>query len=100
MASQLGIDDIIGDKRAQILALAAYYGASDVRVFGSVARGQARSDSDLDLLVSFPNGYKLRDLIRLTQALQSLTGRRVEVVDEESIRDELRSYILEDAAPL
>lgn len=96
----LGIDEIIGDKREQIVKLATGYGAANVRVFGSVARGEAFPDSDLDLLVTFLRPYKLRDLIRLTQALQALLDRPVQVVDEAALRDELRPDILKDAAPL
>lgn len=91
---------VIGEKRADILRLASHFGAVNVRVFGSVARGEATDASDIDLLVSFPNPYKLRDLIRLTQALQAVVGRRVEVVDEAMLREEIRAGILKDAEPL
>jgi hypothetical protein len=92
--------DDLRQRRAAILELAHQYGASNVRVFGSVARGTAESASDVDLLVNFAPGYKLRDVIRLTQGLQQLLGRRVDVVDEANLRDELRPYILSDTTPL
>ncbi len=93
----LGIETIIGDKREQILQLASRYGATNVRVFGSVARGDAQPDSDLDLLVNFHESIALRDMIRLTNGLQALLGRRVEVVNEADLREELRPYILREA---
>lgn len=98
--SGLGIADVVGNKRAEILALAAAYGASSVRVFGSIARGEGQPDSDLDLLMTFTAEYTLRDLIRLTQALRALIGRPVEIVDEAVLRDEVRPFILRDATPL
>ncbi|MDX2137735.1 MAG: nucleotidyltransferase family protein [Chloroflexota bacterium] len=88
------------EQRDTIIALAERYGASNVRVFGSVARNEATPESDVDLLVEFASDYKLRDLIRLTQALQNLIQHRVEVVDQTNIREELRRHIMRDATPL
>ena len=87
-------------QRAEILALAGRHQARSVAVFGSIARDALTSDSDIDFLVDFAAGYKLRDHIRLTQALRQLLGRRVEVVDRRSLRDELRASILQEALPL
>ena len=74
--------------------------AREVAVFGSVLRGELGADSDIDFLVEFEAGYKLRDHIRLTQGLQDLLGRRVEVVDRGSLREELRATILAEAQSL
>lgn len=87
-------------QRDTIVALAEQYRARDVSVFGSIVRGELQDDSDIDFLVNFEADYKLRDHIRLTQALRSLLGRRVEVVDRRSLREELRAYILKDAQAL
>ncbi|MCA9909182.1 MAG: nucleotidyltransferase domain-containing protein, partial [Anaerolineae bacterium] len=54
--SKLGVSEVIGEKREAVLRLAEYYGARNVRVFGSVARGDATHDSDVDFLVDFPPG--------------------------------------------
>ena len=86
--------------RGSILALAEQYRAHQVSVFGSILRGELQPDSDVDFLVNFETDYKLRDHIRLTQALQSLVGRRVEIVDRRSLREELRATILDDAQVL
>ena len=58
----MGIPEIIGERRDQILALAAKYGASNVRVFGSIAEGTADSKSDVDFLVDLEKGRSLFDL--------------------------------------
>ncbi|TAN24270.1 MAG: DUF86 domain-containing protein [Acidobacteria bacterium] len=77
--------------RPTILRIAASYGAHNVRVFGSEARGEARGDSDLDLLVDMEPGRSLLDLVGLGQDLEDLLGRRVDVVTERSLlRDRMR----------
>ena len=86
--------------RSAILALAGKYRARQVSVFGSIVRGELQTESDVDFLVDFEPDYKLRDHIRLTQALQSLVGRRVEIVDRRSLREELRATIMDDAQEL
>ena len=70
-------------RRDEILALAQRYHADNVRVFGSVARGEATPDSDIDLLVSFQQGASLCDLSGLWQDLQGLLGRSVDVVSDD-----------------
>ncbi len=87
-------------QRDTILALAEQYRARQISVFGSIARGELQDESDIDFLVDFEPDYKLRDHIRLTQALRSLLGRPVEVVDRRSLREELRAYVLRDAQDL
>lgn len=81
--SGLGIDDIIGDKRQAVLDLAARHGASNVRVFGSVARGEARPDSDVDLLISFPPDRSIFDLVGLWLDMQDLLEREVSLIPED-----------------
>lgn len=92
--------DDIKQQREQIMALARQHRARQVSVFGSLVRGELVADSDIDFLVEFEDGYKLRDHIRLTQALQSLLGRHVEVVDRSYLREELRATILAEAQNL
>lgn len=92
--------DLLQGKRDEILRLAARHGARDVRVFGSVARGEATDTSDIDLLVSatdqtspwFPAGF--------VADLQQLLGRRVDVVTEDGLYWLLRRRILREARPL
>jgi predicted nucleotidyltransferase len=76
--TRLGIEDIIGDKREDILRLAAQYGASNVRVFGSVARGEARPDSDVDFIMKFRDDTNIFDMVGLWQDLTDLMGREVD----------------------
>lgn len=100
VATQLDIQTVIGDKREDVLRLAARFGASNVRIFGSVARGEATSESDVDFLVDFPPGYRLLDHAGLQQSLQNLLGRKVDVAIERNLRDEFRPEILQDAIAL
>ena len=96
----LGIDDIIKDKRDAILRLVAQYGASNVRVFGSVARGDARQDSDVDLLVSFPEDKSVFDLVGLWLDLKQLIGRDVSLVADGIDDERFMKNALKDAVPL
>lgn len=95
----LGIDGIIGDKREQVLKLARQNGVYNVRVFGSAARGEAGPDSDLDLLVdgleNAPWGGG-----RLLVDLETLLGRRVDLVSEEDLHQLIRQKIIAEAVPL
>jgi len=86
--------------RDEILALAEQYGASNVRVFGSVARGEAAPDSDIDILVQFPDQYKLLDHAGLLMELKKLLGAQVDVSVEANLRPDYRARILKDAVPL
>jgi len=97
----LGIDDVLGDNRQAVLDLAAKYGASNVRVFGSVARGEATAESDVDLLMCFPPQFDLFDLVSLSQELEDLLGRPVSLVSEPITGDErFKQAVLADAVPL
>jgi uncharacterized protein len=83
-----------------MLSLAARHGVRNVRVFGSMARGDARPNSDLDLLVDVELGRTLLDVIALEQDLEQLLGRRVEVLTDGGLSPYLRQRILAEAAPL
>jgi len=96
----LGIRELIGDKRQEILRLAEKRGAFNVRVFGSVTRGEATPESDIDFLVDFEPDYRLLDQIGLMVDLSELLGRKVDVAVAHNLRDELQPYILADATPL
>ena len=86
--------------RGEMLTLAARHGVRNVRVFGSTARGDVRSNSDLDLLVDVEPGRTLLDVIALEQDLEQLLGRRVEVLTDGGLSPYLRQRILAEAAPL
>ena len=87
-------------RRVDILRIAEEHGARNVRVFGSAARGEARPDSDLDLLVDMEPDRSLLDLVGLGQDLEDLLGRRVDVLTAASVHPRLRANILADARPL
>lgn len=87
-------------QRKEILALAEKYGAKNFRVFGSVARGEATPDSDIDFLVDFQSGLTLLKLSGLVRSLRELLGHRVEVASSAHLREEIREGILQDALPL
>ncbi len=95
----MGIEEIKKRKK-EILALAAKYGASDVRIFGSVARGQANADSDVDFLVNLEQGRSLFDLGGLLMDLQSLLHRKVDVVTEKGLHWYIRDRVLKEAKPI
>lgn len=86
--------------RATILRLARRHGARDVRVFGSIARGEATPDSDLDLLVTFEPSRSLLDRVALIQDLEDALGVPVDVVTENGLHPLIRDEILRQARPL
>ena len=83
--------------RAEILAAAARHGATNVRVFGSVARGDADATSDVDFLVDFEPGRSLLDLAGLLVDLEDLLGHPVDVVTEPGLKARIRQRVLADA---
>jgi len=85
------------EKRDQILVIAEKYGARNVRVFGSVVRGEARPDSDIDFLVELEPGRSLFDLGGLLYELQSFLGVEVDVVTEKGLRARIRERVLSEA---
>jgi len=96
----LGIAEVLGDKREEILAIAAHHGASNVCVFGSVARGEARPDSDVDFLVNIEKGRNLLDRISLIQDLEDLLNRKVDVAESENLHRYIRDRVLREAIDL
>lgn len=96
----MGIAEIIGDQKEQILALAAKYGASNVRVFGSVVHGTADENSDIDFLVDLEKGRSLFDLGGLLMDLQQLLKRSVDVITPAGLRPRIRQRALGEAIAL
>src|SRR5579871_2647371 len=94
------LDNLRTERRAEILRVAKNHGAGSVRVFGSVARGEATENSDLDLLVSREPGRSLLDHAGLIQDLQELLGIKVHVGTEQSLHWYVRDRILREATPL
>jgi hypothetical protein len=96
----MGISEIIGAQRDVILRIAVSHGVRNVRVFGSVARGDARQDSDLDLLVEFEGERSLFDRTRLILELERALGRRVDVITDRGLRPRYREQVLREAVAL
>jgi predicted nucleotidyltransferase len=92
--------DAIKDRRSDVLRILRLHGASNPRIFGSVARGDAKASSDIDVLVEMDSERTLVDLVALEQDLAALFGRRVDVVTDGGISPHLRERILAEAVPL
>ncbi len=91
----------VKENREVIRTLAEQYGASNIRLFGSVTRGEEGSDSDIDFLVEFPRGYDLLgQRIPLIEKLSSLLHRRVEVIPEHELNRYIREQVLSEAVDL
>lgn len=88
------------DERSSINRIAAAHGALNVRLFGSVRRGESNSSSDLDLLVEMSEGRSLFDLVALGDELEEALGVEVDVVTEQSLSPYLRDRILAEAVAL
>ena len=96
----MSLNELLQEKREDILRIAIRRGASNVRIFGSVARGEADSESDIDLLVDLEPGRSLFDLGGLLMDLQDLLGHKVDVVTERGLRERIRERVLREAVPL
>ncbi len=96
----MSIGELLQEKREEILSLASKHGAFNVRIFGSVVRGEARPDSDVDFLVELEADRSLLDRVALIQDLEDLLGRKVDVATVKGLRDVWRDRILKEAVPL
>ena len=95
----MGIEEL-RRQRDQILGVASRHGALNVRVFGSVARGESDERSDVDFLVEMERGRSLLDLGGFLMDLEELLGKRVDVVTERGLRSRIRERVLREAIPL
>ena len=96
----MGLRQVLQSKRDEILRIAAKHGAYNVRVFGSVARGDDDEKSDVDFLVRMEDNRSLMDLAALLADLEALLGRAVDLAPEEDLRPKLKDRILRDAVLL
>ncbi len=94
------IEALVRDKRDEILRAAARHGASNVRVFGSVARREVDDQSDIDFLVEMDPGRSLFDLGGLQYELEQLLNHPVDVVSERGLKMRMRDRVLREAVPL
>jgi uncharacterized protein len=96
----MALEALLGQKRQDVLRIAGKYGARRVRVFGSVARGEADAESDVDFLVELDPGRSLLDLGGLQFELEALLGRPVDVVTERGLKARIREQVLREAVPV
>jgi len=100
MEVHMGVEELLREKREDILKVAAIHGARNIRVFGSAARGDADESSDIDLLVDMEPDRSLLDVAALLTDLRDQLGRRVDVVSEKGLYWLIRRRILKEAKPL
>jgi predicted nucleotidyltransferase len=92
--------DLLSTHRDEILAIAKRHGARNVRVFGSVARGDADEASDIDFLVDMETGRSLFDLGGLLVELREFLGRDVDVITVRGLKERIRERVLAEAVAL
>ncbi len=90
----------IKKKREEILRIATQHGARNIRLFGSLVRGEADEKSDIDFLVEMESGRSLLDMGGLLMDLQELLGREVDVVTDRGLHKRIRERVLREAVPL
>ena len=93
-------EELLKARREEILRIADKYGAYNLRIFGSVARGEAGTDSDIDILVELEPERSILDLGGLLYDLQQLLGVEVDVVTVNGLRSRIRERVLREAVPL
>jgi uncharacterized protein len=93
-------EQVLTQHRSDILRLASEHGARNIRVFGSIARGESSESSDIDLLIDLDQGKSYLDLVAFRDTLMDLLGRQVDVLTEDSIYWLLKRKILREARPL
>jgi len=91
---------LLKQKRQQILELAQTHGVSNLRVFGSVARGDANAQSDVDFLVEMNTDCGLLERIALKQDLEALLNKKVDVATEKGLHWFIRERVIKEAIPL
>ncbi|MCU0547560.1 MAG: nucleotidyltransferase family protein [Oscillatoriaceae cyanobacterium Prado104] len=94
------IEELLQEKREQILKIAAEHGACNVRVFGSVARGEADVDSDIDFLIDLGENRSPWFPVRLIRDLENLLDRKVDVVTENGLKERIKKRVLQEAIKL
>ncbi|MBN1291322.1 MAG: nucleotidyltransferase family protein [Candidatus Latescibacteria bacterium] len=92
--------NIVKENRDEILRIASQHGASDVRIFGSVVRGEDTESSDIDLLVEFEKNRSLLDHADMIIEMEDLLGCKVDVVTEPGLKERVKARVLTEAVPL
>ena len=87
-------------RKKEILSIAAQYGVSNIRVFGSVVRGEEREDSDIDLLVTTDSNVSLFRLIKLELLLSEIFGKKTQIISDKAVNKHLKEIIFKEAVSL
>ena len=96
----MNINEIIKKHRNEILKISTRYGAKEIKIFGSVLRGEAKRNSDVDLLVELESGRSLLDIIAIKQDLEDLLGCKVDIVTEAALSPYIKDEVLDQAVRL
>ncbi len=96
----MSIKDLLRSKRTEILQIAERHGAINIRIFGSVARGEDNESSDIDFLVEMEPGRSLMDHAALLLELQDSLGHKVDVISDRGIKPRIRDIILKESVSL
>ncbi len=99
-ASRGQLGSLVAERRHDLLEVAARHGIRNIRVFGSAARGDDGTDSDVDLLVTVPRGMGLLGLARVRRELEGVLGVSVDVVPDDGLKPHIRRRVSADAVPL
>lgn len=91
---------LLEGKRDEILRIASAHRVYNIRIFGSVARGESDDESDVDFLVELGPGCGLLEHAALIRELEELLGRKVDIVSEKGLRQRIRDRVLREAVPL
>ena len=94
------IEELVKEKRKEILRIAAKYGAINIRLIGSAARGETNPESDIDFLVQFKEGCSLLDHAGLMLELENLLGHKVDIASERGLRKRVQNRIFKEAVSL
>jgi len=94
------LSELLKTRRNEILKIAEKYGARNLRLFGSAARGDADENSDVDLLVEMDQGRSLFDMGGMLMELEALLGRKVDIVTEKGLKKRIRERVMKEAVPL
>jgi predicted nucleotidyltransferase len=96
----MALEEIVQQKRDEIIAIAAKHGAYHVRIFGSVARGESGPDSDVDFLIDMDGNRSLLDMSGLWLELEELLGRKVNIAEPDAVHWYIRDRVIAEAKPL
>lgn len=96
----MSLFSIVKKNRDEILRIATSHGASDVRIFGSVVRGEDTKNSDIDFLVKLEKNRSLLDHADMIIEMEDLLGCKVDVVTEPGLKERVKARVLMEAVPL